>query len=333
MEAEGNSSSCIQAQTCYPLGGSSIWAAVPPYRDPSTQSPYILVIAGADSSGLFHNLIQAADAPLSGLIAMMAAAEALGGTAASERYQRRIVFAALRGEPWGLMGSRRLLWEMNVNASSAVSGLGLHNLDALIEIGPVGASRPVANVTTLYAHSDAEPEAAKAAAPLIAALQNAANASSSSSSEFSSNYLVVDMPDPSTPGISSPSSASAFLRVRPTLPAVVLAEYNTQFINPAYASQYDTVDKVSPESITATAVLLARTLHGLALNGSDAADEPLDVNATAVQATVEALLGCLASNEPGQGMGCSLANQIMTPSASGPPPGYIGILRTLTAGR
>ena len=62
--------------------------------------------------------LQAANDPLSGLVALLTAARMLGNAsiaagspAAASGYQKRVVFACMAGEPWGLMGTRRLLLE------------------------------------------------------------------------------------------------------------------------------------------------------------------------------------------------------------------------------
>lgn len=62
--------------------------------------------------------LQGAEAPLSGLIAMLAAAEILGNSTHAQGYERRLVFAALAGEPWGYMGSKRFLWELHKGENS-----------------------------------------------------------------------------------------------------------------------------------------------------------------------------------------------------------------------
>ncbi len=67
----------------------------------------------------------------------------------------------------------------------------------------------------------------------------------------------------SNPGI-PPSSLSSFLRVKPSLLGVVLAEHQGPFTNPYYQSQFDTVDNIQPASLAAAAVVLARALHELA---------------------------------------------------------------------
>jgi hypothetical protein len=70
-----------------------------------------------------HAPRQGAGAPLSGLVAMLAALAQLSAAPAAG-YSKRLVFAALAGEPWGYMGSRRLLWEA-ASGSNATAGLDI----------------------------------------------------------------------------------------------------------------------------------------------------------------------------------------------------------------
>jgi nicastrin len=138
MEGRGNSSACIHAGSCLPLGGHSVLATLPrlplppppspPPNKGSTEAraaaaagdglPAIWVLSQFDSSALFHEAAVGAESPASGLIAMLAAAQLLGSAGGAARYRRRLVFAALAGEPWGLMGSKRLLWELEAGNSS-----------------------------------------------------------------------------------------------------------------------------------------------------------------------------------------------------------------------
>lgn len=68
---------------------------------------------------------QGANAPLSGLVALLGAMHALTAAGASSTYNKRVVFLALAGEPWGYMGSRRFLYEA-ATGSNATAGLDLH---------------------------------------------------------------------------------------------------------------------------------------------------------------------------------------------------------------
>ncbi len=69
--------------------------------------------------------------------------------------------------------------------------------------------------------------------------------------------------DANNPGI-PPASLSSFLRVKPSIAGVVLAEHGGPFTNPYYQSRLDTVDNIQPASLAAAAVVTAQALHTLA---------------------------------------------------------------------
>lgn len=68
MSARHNSSACVAAGACLPLGGHSVWAALPPLPplpqagaegtgEPQEALPVTLVVASIDASGLFHDSV------------------------------------------------------------------------------------------------------------------------------------------------------------------------------------------------------------------------------------------------------------------------------------
>lgn len=81
---------------------------------------------------------QGANAPLSGLVAMLGALHALKAApaAAAASYSKRVVFLALAGEPWAYMGSRRLLYEA-ASGSNATAGLDLDLVEQVSLVGVV----------------------------------------------------------------------------------------------------------------------------------------------------------------------------------------------------
>lgn len=74
--------------------------------------------------------MQGAEASLSGLIAMLAAADILSAVSAAARqlYRRHLVFTAFAGETWDYMGSKRFLWELHSGGNST-AGLSLDLID------------------------------------------------------------------------------------------------------------------------------------------------------------------------------------------------------------
>ncbi len=74
------------------------------------------------------------------LITLLAVADILGNnTAVVATYSKRLVLTALMGEPWGFMGSKRLLWEM-YDESDTTTGL---NLDVIEQVCPTASCPPM----------------------------------------------------------------------------------------------------------------------------------------------------------------------------------------------
>ena len=120
---------CLARRTCAPLGGHSAFASVPPRPDvvgdessadssgdESSAASFVLVSARLDASSLFHDAAFGANAAMSGLVAVLAAAEAFA--AAARRFDASRVragapvgaapaLAAFGGEAFGFAGSRR----------------------------------------------------------------------------------------------------------------------------------------------------------------------------------------------------------------------------------
>ena len=90
------------------------------------------------------------------LITLLAVADILGNnTAAVATYSKRLVLTAFVGEPWGFMGSKRLLWEM-YNEADTTDGL---NLDVIEQVWPTASCPPmllylwILVPATLFLHS------------------------------------------------------------------------------------------------------------------------------------------------------------------------------------
>jgi hypothetical protein len=160
------------------------------------------------------------------------------------------------------------------------------------------------------------------------------------------------------PGI-PPSSLMAFLRARPAVAGVVLADHDGHFSTPYYHSRFDNASSVDEESIAAAAATTARALHALAsgagapalqVRGPRAAPPrpgaccrapgrralrapararsrpgAVQVDAAAVRSTVGMLAQCLLRGEPG--LACPLARALTALPAEPATPAYVGILR------
>ncbi|KAG2450035.1 hypothetical protein HYH02_000139 [Chlamydomonas schloesseri] len=323
MEAVGNSSQCITEQRCLPVGGYGVWTAVPALPDPSyvkaSARPITLVTAAIDSNSMFHDLTKGANTAMSGLITALVAMTLLVRANHTPTYTRQLAFAALPGEAFGYMGSKRLLYEMQLN-STFVRGLQLDLIDQVIDVNQVGSAfNASTNTSRFYLHTQATGGYGDAS-ELVGAATAAATADGP--------LVQAAAASPSNPGI-PPSPLMSFLRVKPGVAGMVLADFDAAFTSPYYQSEYDDGFNITVQALVDSSVLLARTLHGLA--GSP--DTPaLELNRTTVRVLVAELAVCLILDDPG--MRCSLASLLMNPdvdvyydgSTSAAVKGYTGAL-------
>lgn len=128
-----DSQSCIEEQTCLPLGGYSVWSSLPPMNaSQSNQSKgVILAVASMDSASFFRDKSLGAESSVSGLIALLAAVDALSHVDGLANSSRQLVFLFLTGEAWGYLGSRRFLHELDLHSDS-VSGLNETSIEMVI---------------------------------------------------------------------------------------------------------------------------------------------------------------------------------------------------------
>lgn len=319
-----NSKDCIANSTCLPLGGSSVLAAFPPLRSSAPSSPdpkVILVVAQADAPpGLFHELAPGANAPLSGLIAVLAAARSLGrirkeSTQVSSSTSQ-IVFAALRGESLEFMASRRLLWESYGYSTPALPPFNTtpppplifkeDTIDMLIEMGQVGTNDT--HVKKLFAHTH------ESGPGMIRAMEKAASADK----EYPVKLKVRSADQYGLP----PSSSWSFLRMNNSIPTVVVNEFDKTFLDPTYASPYDS--NISVKAVTAAALFLTRTLQ--ILGGSMSLPSLQEADASTVAQDVAQLVDCfvLIGLEK-----CELAQQMMRLHRQPTNSHSLGVLRTV----
>lgn len=297
-----DSESCLKERACLPLGGYSVWSSLPPINISSLkpQKPILLVLASQDSASFFRDKSLGADSPLSGLIAMLAAVDALSHVDGLDELKKQIVFAAFTGEAWGFLGSRRFLLELDLG-SVAVSGLNSTMVEQVLEIGSVGKGLGQGD-TTFFAHLEQETSGTK---EILSAIQTA-------SDSLGSDNVKVKAADASNPGI-PPSSLMSFLRKNSSVSGIVLEEFDTSFANKFYHSHLDNPSNINSSSVAAAAILVARALYVLASDRSPVnlmALSSIKVNVS----MVEELVGCLLSCEPG--LSCGLVKKFISPSSS-----------------
>ncbi|KAL5574330.1 hypothetical protein UlMin_023927 [Ulmus minor] len=306
-----NSVACLQEATCLPLGGYSVWSSLPPINTSSSDQakPIILTVASMDSASFFRDKSLGADSPISGLIALLAAVDALSHLAGLDDLNKQLVFLVLTGESWGYLGSRRFLHELDMH-SDTVSGLNSSLFEVVVEVGSVGKGFNQ-GVNSFYAHT----------AGVSSVINETLDALTRAQDSLKSENITISSATASNPGI-PPSSLMAFLKKNSLTSGVVLEDFDTVFSNKFYHSHLDNLSNINSSSIAAAASLLARTLYILA-------NDTKDLNSSVLSAIkvnsslIEELTGCLLGCEPG--LSCELVKNYILPSETCPSH-YVGVM-------
>ncbi|KAK7379220.1 hypothetical protein VNO80_04675 [Phaseolus coccineus] len=306
-----DSKSCLKEETCLPLGGYSVWSSLPPINTSSLQQskPILLAVASMDSASFFRDKSLGADSPISGLIALLAAVDALSHLDSLGDLSKQLVFAVFTGEAWGYLGSRRFLVELDLH-SDAVHGLDQGLIETVFEIGSVGKGLSE-GVNKFFAHTEGDSSATN---QTVAALKRAQE------SLLSENVKIASASS-SNPGI-PPSSLMSFLEKNPAISGVVLEDFDSIFVNKFYHSHLDDLSNINSSAVVAAASLVARTLYILASEIEDVQDPTLaaiNVNVS----LVEQLMGCLLDCDPG--LSCELVKKYISPLSTCPSH-YVGVI-------
>ncbi|WZZ52817.1 hypothetical protein YC2023_052924 [Brassica napus] len=303
-----NSEACLQEGTCLPLGGYSVWSSLPPINVSSSNNrkPIVLTVASMDSASFFRDKSFGAGSPISGLVALLGAVDALSRVEGLSNLKKQLVFLVLTGETWGYLGSRRFLHELDLH-SDAVAGLSDTLIETVLEIGSVGKGLS-GGINTFFAHKTRVSSATNMTLDALKIAQDS----------FASKNIKILSADKTNPGI-PPSSTMAFMKKNPQTSAVVLEDFDTKFVNKFYHSHLDDLSNINSSSVVAAASVLARTLYILASDNKDSALGSIYVNAS----FVEELLACLLSCEPG--LSCNLVKDYISPTNTCPG-NYAGVM-------
>ncbi|KAF5480037.1 hypothetical protein F2P56_000812 [Juglans regia] len=306
-----DSETCLKEETCLPLGGYSVWSSLPPINVSSSDQskPIILTMASMDSASFFRDKSLGADSPLSGLISLLAAIDALSHVDGLDDLTKQLVFIFFTGESWGYLGSRRFLYELDLQ-SDAVSGLNNSLIEMAIEIGSVGKGFNQ-GVKRFYTHTA---EVSSATNETLKALKHAQDS-------MKSEHIIVSPANASNPGI-PPSSLMAFLRKNSLSSGLVLEDFDSVFSNKFYHSHLDNISNINSSAIVAAASLVARTLYILASDNKNVSGSALTAISVNVS-LVEELMGCLLDCDPG--LSCELVKDYISPTSTCPSH-YAGVI-------
>ncbi|EPB83012.1 hypothetical protein HMPREF1544_10242 [Mucor circinelloides 1006PhL] len=297
MWAAVNSETCLRRGWCQVVGGMSVYST--PSLDVSAddKKPIVVVSASMDSRSLFHDLTVGASSDVSGMVAVLAIADALSRAPTPiDKLPKHVLYTLFAAESWGFAGSQRFVKDISTpfvctNATRATpcpfanapctfpcirnthfQNINLDNVESIFEFQSVSGIN--SNYTDgYYVHVDD----AKKSQSLITALQPYTNMKPAS----------VDGIDRKLP----PSSAMSFLQKRRDIQAAVITDYQKNLGN-YYNSDMDNRLDI-PKATDAICGLVnstANAIYNQASNGN------LTNQITANCTLISSMLDCLISN-------------------------------------
>ncbi|NWV25468.1 NICA protein, partial [Origma solitaria] len=224
---------------CDPLLDYNVWSSLHPINssgrlDPSKE--VILVASRMDSHSFFWNVAPGAEGAMSGMVAALAAAQALHEAPGAQKLPRNVVFVFFQGETFDYIGSSRMVFDMEQEKFP----VRLENIHAFLELGQVA----LRNNSMLWMHTDPVSRRNESVEPQVQDLLAALHRSSSGSG--------VSVREPGFSQGLPPSSFQRFLRARP-IPGVLLADHQTEFRNRYFQSRFDTAESIGvryPEGLS-----------------------------------------------------------------------------------
>lgn len=318
-----NSVKCLADKSCLPVGGQSVWSSLGDIRTTTPQKPVVLIGAPLDTTALFHEQAFGANAAVSGLVALLAAADALAKTDAAT-LPLQLVFGAFEAESFGRVGSRRFASELSnftcttlVNASDSPTGfpycrfpLRTNMAFPLLKTAGIRHVLAVDQVGTPTSVPYFHPGTG---ATLLQGVVTSANVATGSGVSQAQVSTVSELP---------PSLVKSFQEFSLSPSVGVLSGYNDRYVDKYFQSNYDDITNVSPTMINSYATLLARSAYALATNEATAAAATARIPAslTTNQTLVSMLLQCLTGNTS-----CTYLSELTGMAAGGPLSYYPGV--------
>lgn len=286
-EAPSNSTSCIQHNTCLPVGGFSVLSSVGPEG-----SPIILVVSRLDNFEFFHGIRTAYDGPDSrpGLCTMMLVASIILSEELTSGLKKRVVFAALQSESINFMGGRRLIYELDSNNRFISRMLEMSDVEVVIDVSGLdlgGAMVDSSGMTALYAHKNPHERDNGTLSRTIAAQLR-----KSLSTHGSIDLHEVQSGKAGLP----PTSGRLFGFLYPTLPIISITEYKSEYVHGKGLHRANRKDQI--HIIKSVASSLAETLIG----------KRADVQVSSHE--TERLMACLSSDAKFRLLDCDIIQEI-----------------------
>lgn len=242
-----DSQTCLRRKFCIPLGGQSVYSNLASLGQREFKKT-VLFTSTLDTSSFFHDIALGADAFTAGIVTALAIAETLTRLDMSS-FKKNVAFAFFNAESWGYGGSKKFVHDLNLfsclqidpddpfmcinprRSTPILNSLSMTSLDHVIDLNQIAGLNYNSSNGTLFLHLDNRPNEQSS---------QLANLFLQVSQNFSRpNFIRRAFIDPyNGPGL-PPGSLMSFLAVNRTIPAVMITDFQTSFVNPYFFSMYD----------------------------------------------------------------------------------------------
>ena len=300
MHGSVGSSTCLRRFQCLPLGGHSTWTALLATGETvasRTNTPWVLVSATGDADSMFLDSAHGTDAAVSSALALVGAFDVLSRTSGiREHSDAMLVMGVFVGESFGHIGSQRFVEDLTnftcETASSAENAcahpfradmtfqhLNTSHLKTILDVGSVGMLQDVGADPTLVIHS--EHGGNSNASAVAAELTNLINADYATNNVNASKLQVASS---STPGL-PPSPSESFVRANTSQDALMLSDFDTQYLAQGFHSQYDTfhnLDNAVSKICRAATTTARASMHLIGVNPAIVTPDTVTANCSLI---------------------------------------------------
>ena len=229
MHAATNSETCTRrshlnnnlepVHFCDPLADINIHYSL---QETQTENKNVLLVtARLDTITMFDQTEVGFDSPVTGLVTFISAASLVATAMRSSQLTGQfdnVLFLLLNGESWDNIGSSRFLYDLE--QGEFVTNLSLANIKTVLELGQLSNL----HTDTVYLHTVNSPD------DLVTKIQSLA---------ASEGLTAVKSSSDSTP----PSSIRKLVSALPSLKAVMMTNFDSEYSNKYYHSLYDTATR------------------------------------------------------------------------------------------
>ncbi|GAB1601857.1 nicastrin-like isoform X1 [Argonauta hians] len=230
---------------CDPISNNNIIGFLNPKSEEDQLPEKSVIVAGSrlDYMTMFDKVNNSADNPITSIVALLSAAEAIGrfkDDLFKSTVNKTILFAFFQGEAFDYIGSSRMVYDMEngnfptcvrksggVTLCHALHKIGLNHLSHFLEVDQLGFRE--GQPENVWLHTDPISYNTSISTEIDALVKKI---------KTIGDQLNITIKESDTSHPLPPSSAQRFLR-ETTLPVVVLANHENQYTNKYYNSMFD----------------------------------------------------------------------------------------------